>query len=119
MWQGLTAILVHAETAALLGFHPRFASVIEIKMGPGWTFEFLFGLAMDIVASIDIEWVAIGLAGLVLIQLFLELNGIYRRSGGASRRGVFLQVQGRRMPAAEADTRMQPLDPAGPEGVRD
>jgi hypothetical protein len=93
--------------------------VIEIKMGPGWTFDFLFGLAMDIVASIDIEWVAIGLAGLVLIQLLLELSGIYRRSGGVSRRGVFLQVQGRRMPAAEAGARMRPVDPAGPEGVRD
>jgi hypothetical protein len=93
--------------------------VIEIKMGPGWTFEFLFDLAMDIVASIDIEWVAIGLAGLVLIQLVLELNGIYRRSGSAFRRGVFLQVQGRRLPAAEAGARMQPVDPAGPEGVRD
>ena len=74
---------------------------------------------MDIVASIDIEWVAIGLAGLVLIQLVLELSGIYRRSGGVSRRGVFLQIQGRRLPTAEAGARMRPVGPAGPEGARD
>ncbi len=93
--------------------------MIEIKTGPGWTIVFLIDLAMDIVASIDIEWVAIGLAGLVLIQLVLELSGIYRRSGGVSRRGVFLQIQGRRLPAAEAGTRMRPVGPAGPEGARD
>jgi len=88
-------------------------------MGPGWIIDFLIELPMEIVANIDIEWVAIGLAGLVLIQLVLELSGIHRRSGGASRRGVFLQVQGRRLPAAKAGVRMRSVDSAGPEGVRD
>ena len=89
--------------------------MIGTKPGPGWSFGFLFGLAMDIVASIDIELVAIGLAGLVLVQLVLELNSIYRRSGGASRRGVFLQVQGRRLPTVEAGERTRWADPAHPE----
>lgn len=97
-----------SETVTVLAPHHRSAPVTEIMSGPGWTFELLFDLMMDIVASIDIEWVAIGLAGLVLVQLVLELNGIQRRSGDGSRRGVFLQVQGRRLPAAEA----------GPDGVR-
>ena len=107
-----------SETVAVLAPHHRSAPVIEIKSGPGWTFEFLFDLAMDIVGSIDLEWVAIGLAGLVLVQLLLELNGIQRKSGGRSRRGFFLQVQGRRLPAAEAGARPRPVDPAGPENVR-
>jgi hypothetical protein len=73
---------------------------------------------MEILAGIEIEWVATGLAGLVLVQLALELSGLYRKSGAASRRRVFLQVQGRRLTAAEADERLRQVDPTGAEGVR-
>lgn len=112
VWQGLSAILWRAEAAPVLGPHHRLAPAIGAKPGPSWSFGFLLGVAMDFVASIDIELVAVVLAGLVLVQLVLELNGIHRRSGGASRRGFFLQVQGRRLPAAEAGEGPRPADPA-------
>lgn len=58
---------------------------------------------MEILRTIDIE-VAAGLAGLVLVQLALELGSIYRRARGASRHGVFHHVQARRLPGAGART---------------
>jgi hypothetical protein len=73
---------------------------------------------MDVLARIDIEWIALGLAGLVLVQLVVELSGLRRRSDAASGRGVFLQVQGRRLPAAGAEDRMPPIGRTGTEGVR-
>jgi hypothetical protein len=89
--------------------------VIEIGLSLGWDFNFLSDLAMDILGNIDIERIAAGLAILVLVQLVLELRAIHRRSSGASRRAVFLQVQGRRLPGAKAGARVRPVGSAGPD----
>ncbi len=64
-----------------------------------------FDSAMEIVRNIDFEIVAAGLAGLVLVQLALELRSHYRRNRQDSRDGAFLQVQARRLPGAGKQTR--------------
>jgi len=70
--------------------------------GSGRVAEVQFDTAMEIIRNIDIEVIAAGLAGLVLVQLTLELRGLYRRARRASRHGVFLQVQARRLPGSGA-----------------
>lgn len=57
---------------------------------------------METVRNIEIEAIAAGLAGLVLVQLALELRAIFRRARRASRDGAFFQVQARRLPGAVA-----------------
>ena len=62
---------------------------------------------MEFVRNIDIEVIAAGLAGLVLVQLVLELRSHYRRARRTSRQGAFLQVQARRLPGAGAWARLR------------
>ena len=62
---------------------------------------------MEFIRNIDIEIIAAGLAGLVLLQLVLELRSLYRRDRRTSRKGAFLQVQARRLPGAGAWARLR------------
>ena len=64
-----------------------------------------FDTAMEIVRNIDIEMIAVGLAGLVLVQLFRELRSHFRRARRASGDGAFLQVQARRLSRSGAQAR--------------
>ncbi len=63
--------------------------------------------AMEIVRNIDIEVIAAVLAGLVMVQLAIELRSHYRRARRSSRGGAFLQVQARRLPGAGAWARLR------------
>ena len=61
---------------------------------------------MEIIRDIDIEVIAVGLVGLVLVQLALELRSHYRRARRQPRDGAFLQVQARRLPGIGAKARL-------------
>lgn len=56
--------------------------------------------ALEAFRHIGVEEIAIALALLVILQLWIELRAIKRHTSGASSGSAFLQVQGRRLTAA-------------------